>query len=145
MGLLTLDGVWQFAKVPHASRAANTQSFENEVIKEAPAKVPGCELQIIQLKLSEPVSGEGLGAIVTECTVEVTVVGEKCLIKVAPQSNEELKKVLYKNEGENLLIKQQVEGITDTTSGLGCKTGGITATTTGKFTGEETAPGVNTQ
>jgi hypothetical protein len=35
MGLLTLDGVWQFAKVPHASRTANTQSFENEVIKEA--------------------------------------------------------------------------------------------------------------
>jgi hypothetical protein len=105
-------------------------------------KVKACTLDLMQNNKGET---KATGSVVTECTVETTVLFLTCTIHVTPEKEAEkvnfgLEKNALANSGKNLIIKAEDSGITTTTSGT-CP--GIKGGKENKQTAEVTGEGVN--
>src|SRR5580658_2090242 len=86
--------------------------------KELKPKVKACTLDLMQSAGSPTATG----SVVTECTVETTVLFLTCTIHVTPEKEAEkvnfgLEKNTLENSGNNLIIHAEDTGITTTTSG----------------------------
>lgn len=94
------------------------------IVKGVTANVKACTLEL------EQAAGEktAKGSTVTECTVEVKVLGT-CIISV-PAGQKGLVKNELENVGENLVVKAEDAGITSEPKGSGCI--GISKTTNAK-------------
>ncbi len=139
------EGEWAILATPGgapATQGANMQiktskwngcTAKSSIIKGVAAVVKPCVLELKQA------AGEtkAKGSTVTECTVEVKVLGT-CTIKV-PAGQTGLEKNLLENVGENLLTHAEDSGITTKPSSA-CL--GIKATTEGKQKGIVTGVGL---
>jgi hypothetical protein len=108
-------------------------------IKEAKPKVKACTLALKQA------AGEtkAKGSVLTECTVETTVLFLTCKISVPAENGTENVNLMtntLENSGGNLIVKAADEGVTTKPKGT-CP--GIAETHTGKQKAEITGEGVN--
>jgi hypothetical protein len=116
----TKDGPHLLLQIKWEKQVAPTHGCKDNLGNAA--TVPPCELQIVQPFKTGSKAIELKGGVVTECIIKDP--GAKCEIKVPPANegtgeNFELGNTEAKNNGENVLLKSAITGITANSSGGG--------------------------
>ncbi|MHB8242701.1 MAG: hypothetical protein ACYDHN_12020 [Solirubrobacteraceae bacterium] len=123
-------------------KATSTGKITSEKAEKQLVKVTysGCKAFGQPVKITEAeyeFNANGSVAVKNTITITVEGLGFGCTVKVGPTKNEKLEKITYKNSGTKKLITEtNVSGITYTTSGGFCSTGGSNGTYTGSAESE---------